>query len=110
MEIKKQIYLEALLIKPRQFGTNRMFNIKHLQSATQVINMGEISVLTDPWLTEGEYLGSWYHYPPFPSEKIEELEYDYIYVSRIHPDHLSEKTFKKLEKKPVLIHRYSSPF
>jgi len=85
--------------------------ITHLQSSTQIVHLGDIKVLTDPWLTDGEYYGSWYHYPPFESKNSEKLEYDYIYVSHIHPDHLSEKTFKALPfKKPVLIHNYDSKF
>ena len=85
--------------------------ITHLQSSSQIISLGEIKVLTDPWLTDGEYYGSWYHYPPFGEENIELLEYDFIYVSHIHPDHLSDETFKRLpHKKPVLIHNYDSKF
>lgn len=85
--------------------------VTHLQSSTQIIHLGEIKVLTDPWLTEGEYFGSWYHYPPFGESNLNKLEYDFIYVSHIHPDHLSEKTFKLLPyKKPVLIHNYDSKF
>ena len=79
--------------------------ITHLQSATQIIHFGNVKILTDPWLTEGEYYGSWYHYPPFPRNDLNNLEYDYIYVSHIHLDHLSESTFKALPKKvPVLIY------
>ena len=70
--------------------------ITHLQSSTQLIHLGDITVLTDPWLTDGEYYGSWYHYPPFDTENLKSLEYDFIYVSHIHPDHLSEKTFKTI--------------
>lgn len=85
--------------------------ITHLQSSSQIISLGNINVLTDPWLTEGEYYGSWYHYPPFEECNISKLSYDYIYVSHIHPDHLSEETFRKLPyKKPVLIHNYDSKF
>ena len=85
--------------------------VTHLQSATQIIDLDGIKVLTDPWLTDGEYYGSWYHYPPFTSEEISILNYDYIYVSHIHPDHLSEKTFKSLPfKKPVIIHNYDAKF
>lgn len=86
-------------------------NITHLQSSTQIISLGSTKILTDPWLTDGEYYGSWYHYPPFPEDKIPSLDYDYIYVSHIHPDHLSEETFKCLPlKKPVLIHSYEHKF
>lgn len=85
--------------------------VTHLQSSTQIIHMGNLNILTDPWLTDGEYYGSWYHYPPFGAENIATLQYDYIYVSHIHPDHLSEETFRKLPcKKPVLIQKYDSQF
>lgn len=85
--------------------------ITHLQSSTQLVHLGDLKVLTDPWLTDGEYYGSWYHYPPFGKGNIDNLEYDFIYVSHIHPDHLSEQTFKSLpHKKPVLIHNYDSKF
>jgi len=85
--------------------------LTHLQSSSQLIHLDDITVLTDPWLTDGEYYGSWYHYPPFGNANLESLEYDFIYVSHIHPDHLSEKTFKSLpHKKPVLIHNYESKF
>lgn len=88
-----------------------MITVQHLQSATQIIDMAGVKILTDPWLTDGEYYGSWYHYPPFGEDNISKLEYDYIYVSHIHPDHLSESTFKKLPaKRPVLIHNYDSKF
>jgi UDP-MurNAc hydroxylase len=85
--------------------------ITHLQSSTQIVDVNGVKLLTDPWLTDGEYYGSWYHYPPFPMKKIGDLDYDFIYVSHIHPDHLSEETFKCLPKKvPVLIHNYESKF
>ncbi len=65
--------------------------IQHLQSSTQIVTIGKTRILTDPWLSSGEYYGSWFAYPPFPEDKISQLQYDYIFVSHIHPDHLSEK-------------------
>ena len=86
-------------------------SVTHLQSATQIVTLGDVKILTDPWLTEGEYYGSWYHYPPFKADEIAKLDYDFIYVSHIHPDHLSPKTFEVLPRKvPVLIHNYASKF
>jgi UDP-MurNAc hydroxylase len=85
--------------------------ISHLQSSTQIIDLGGVRLLTDPWLTEGEYYGSWYHYPPFEPSAISDLQYDYIYVSHIHPDHLSEKTFRRLPARvPVIIQKFASSF
>lgn len=88
-----------------------MDSVQHLQSATQLVTLSNISILTDPWLTDGEYHGSWYHFPKFPEEMIGKLQYDYIYVSHIHPDHCSEETFSKLDaSKTVLIPKFKSKF
>jgi UDP-MurNAc hydroxylase len=65
----------------------------------------------DPWLVDGEYYGSWCHYPPLKIDKDYFESIDYIYISHIHPDHFSKKTFDVLNKDiPVLIHQYSSRF
>ena len=88
-----------------------MPSVHHLQSSTQIINLDGIRVLTDPWLTQGEYYGSWFHFPCFDENKITELDYDYIFVSHIHPDHLSEATFSQLnDDKPVLIFNFPQKF
>ena len=63
--------------------------VMHLQSSTQIIHLGDIKVLTDPWLIDGEYYGSWYHYPPFGVKNLEKLVYDvkqnYDYIA-LYPD------------------------
>ena len=87
------------------------YQIRHLNSATQIISCGGVSILTDPWLTQGEYYGSWYFYPPFDKSEIRNLKFNYIYCSHIHPDHLSKSTFKLLKNKvPVIISKFSSSF
>ena len=84
--------------------------VTHLKSATVMIETKGIRVLTDPWLTDGEYYGSWYHVPPY-ERPVEELEPDYIYCSHIHPDHFSRATYERLPRRvPVLIHDYASKF
>ena len=73
--------------------------------------MNGIKILTDPWPTDGEYFGSWSHHPKFPESEFSELKYDFVYVSHIHPDHLSQSTFSKLPiKAPVIIPQFRSPF
>jgi len=92
------------------WGYNAAMKITHLQSATELIEANGVRILTDPWLVDGEYYGSWFHVPSYEGP-VEELEADWIYVSHIHPDHFSRKTFARLSRKiPVLIHRYASPF
>ncbi|WP_422075721.1 MBL fold metallo-hydrolase [Tranquillimonas rosea] len=84
--------------------------LTHLQSSTELVEIGGTRILTDPWLVDGEYYGSWYHYPPLPMAP-EDLEYDYIYISHIHPDHMSRRTLERLDRsKPVLIHNFDEKF
>ena len=87
--------------------------LKFYRSATVGINMNGFKILMDPWLTDGEYFGSWSHYPYYDLEKnLDEINsYNIIYVSHIHPDHCSDKTMKMIDKNiPVYIHDYHTKF
>lgn len=60
--------------------------VKYIYSACLQITTSTITILTDPWFTEGAYDGAWYQFPTIdPFEFIQEP--DYIYISHIHPDH-----------------------
>jgi UDP-MurNAc hydroxylase len=85
--------------------------ITHLSSATEIIEVNGLRILTDPWLDDGTYYGSWFLYPPYQlgSKILEDI--DYIYISHIHPDHFCEETMAKLNKSiPVLIHNFKDKF
>ena len=87
--------------------------IKIYRSSTVEINLDGFKILTDPWLTDGEYYGSWSHYPPFSiSRNLKNLnDIKSIYISHIHPDHCSIETLMKLKKTiPVYIHKFHTPF
>lgn len=85
--------------------------IKYLASSTVILESGGKKILCDPWLTDGEYYGTWFHYPPLNVDWDEVNSCDAIYVSHIHPDHVSKETFKKIDKDiPVYILKFSSPY
>ncbi len=87
--------------------------IKLFRSATVGIILENYKILMDPWLTDGEYYGSWSHFPKFDLEKnLDEINsYNAIYISHIHPDHCSDETLKKIKKDiPVYIHSFHSKF
>jgi UDP-MurNAc hydroxylase len=85
--------------------------ITYVKSATVGVEAHGVRILTDPWMTDGEYYGAWYHYPPLAFDESFLEKVDYIYVSHIHPDHFSKSTFQRLDKQiPVLIHSYQSKF
>jgi len=87
---------------------------QYLRSATVIVEAAGKRILMDPWLLDGEYYGAWAQWPPFDWDgaDVKALDgIDYIYVSHIHPDHMSRETMKRLRKDvPVLIHGYAAPF
>jgi UDP-MurNAc hydroxylase len=87
--------------------------LKLYRSSTVGIHSNNVKILIDPWLVDGEYYGSWSHFPFFDFDKyIDEINsYDLIYISHIHPDHCSKKTLSKINKKiPIYIHKYHEQF
>tara|TARA_B110000438_G_scaffold280775_1_gene306340 strand:+ start:5947 stop:7290 length:1344 start_codon:yes stop_codon:yes gene_type:complete len=85
--------------------------LEFLSSACVKISHNDTSILCDPWLIDGEYLGSWAHYPPFDFNSKDFDDIDFIYLSHQHPDHFSPKTLSKLSKKiPIYIHNYHYKF
>jgi UDP-MurNAc hydroxylase len=61
--------------------------VRYIYSACVVIGTKDVTLLCDPWFTEGIYDGSWFHFPKVdnPLESIGNV--DAIYISHIHPDH-----------------------
>ena len=78
--------------------------IQYLQSASVVIESEGVRILCDPWLYDGIYYGSWYHYPPLRFTPADVSDIDYIYVSHIHPDHYDAASLAEFPKNiPVII-------
>lgn len=83
----------------------------HIASATTLVSYKNTKVLTDPWIVGDEYYGSWTHYPPIEIDYTQFDDVDYIYISHIHPDHMSRATLEKINPDiPVLIHKYDAKF
>lgn len=81
--------------------------IEYFYSACVKIITSDLTILCDPWFTEGVYDGSWYHFPKVenPIETIGDV--DCIYISHIHPDHYDpqflREYFVKYGKKKIII-------
>ena len=81
--------------------------VRYIYSACVITKTPDLSILHDPWFTEGIYDGSWFHFPKVqdPMESIGDV--DCIYVSHIHPDHYDsaflKSYFEKFGVKEVLI-------
>ena len=86
--------------------------LTHLSSAAVIIEHENTKILCDPWLIGDEYYGSWTVHPPLGHIDFSMFDdVDYIYISHIHPDHLSKETLKNIKQDiPVVIHSYDEPF
>lgn len=82
-------------------GGKRM-DVEFIASSTMMINHGAVSVLTDPWLIDGAYYGSWAHYPSLKT-RTEDLYPSHIYISHIHQDHCDVFTLSKLPERPPVV-------
>jgi UDP-MurNAc hydroxylase len=85
--------------------------IVNVASSSVIVETKNLKILMDPWLVDGEYYGSWYHYPKIEIDKIDLESITHIYLSHIHPDHFSIKSFELLNRDiPVFIHNYDAKF
>ena len=85
--------------------------ITHVASACNVIEHSGKKIITDPWIFEDEYYGSWTHYPPLNIDPQSFEDIDAVYLSHIHPDHFSPSNMSYFKKDvPVLIHSYDAKF
>ena len=59
-----------------------------LTSASVIVEDKGVKVLCDPWLVDGEYYGSWCHFPEL-NFKPEDFNYvDFIYLNYLTPGDL----------------------
>ena len=59
------------------------------------------TILCDPWMTDGAFLGSWYHFPPLEGFEYQELlarRWDAVYISHFHADHFDRKFVAELAR------------
>jgi UDP-MurNAc hydroxylase len=67
-------------------------------------------VLCDPWIANGVFEGSWYHYPPLTTTPDDVLHVDALYVSHLHPDHFDERFFHFRKDIPILVLEHGHNF
>jgi len=79
-------------------------NLTFIANACCIYESNGFKILCDPWLIDGAFYGSWYHYPPLKTKPQDVADYDLLYISHLHPDHFDPKTLKDFDKnKPVII-------
>jgi UDP-MurNAc hydroxylase len=88
--------------------------ITYYGQACTLIEAGGKKILTDPWLTEGAFFGSWFHTHLLAdagvSPETVAKDVDYLFISHEHQDHFDVKTLKHLPPDtPILICRFVTP-
>ena len=82
-----------------QVSKIKSISVRYIYSACVVTTTPDVSILHDPWFTEGIYDGSWFHYPKVSDPLSSIGNVDLIYVSHIHPDHYDSAFLKTYFKK-----------
>jgi UDP-MurNAc hydroxylase len=71
------------------------------------IEVGDVTMLVDPWLSGSCYWRSWWHFPASAPVRPEYLTPDYVYLSHPHFDHFHFPSVRRLHRKAqVLIPRF----
>lgn len=71
-------------------------------------------ILTDPWLTEGAYFGTWFHTHILEEAGIKPETFpkdiDYLFLSHEHQDHVDARTLRHFSPEiPILICKFVTP-
>jgi UDP-MurNAc hydroxylase len=89
--------------------------VQWFRSATiAIITRAGTKVLCDPWISDGAFIGSWFHFPKLEGFEFEELvgtKWDAIYISHLHADHFDRKLVAAIARKQpdckVLLPKFS---
>jgi UDP-MurNAc hydroxylase len=85
--------------------------VTYLGQACTLIEAAGRTILTDPWLTEGAYCGTWFHTHVLEEAGVSPAalpkKIDYVFLSHEHEDHFDPETLRHLDRNvPVLICRF----
>jgi UDP-MurNAc hydroxylase len=88
--------------------------VTYYGQACILIEVAGKKILTDPWLTEGAYFGTWFHTHLLADAGVTPemfpKDIDYIFLSHEHQDHLDPSTLRHFSPDtPVLICKFATP-
>jgi len=76
--------------------------IEWFRSATVAIQTNSgTTILCDPWITDGAFIGSWFHFPRLEGFEFQELvarKWNFLYISHLHADHFDRKLVSAIAK------------
>ena len=78
--------------------------IEFINHACYIVDTGKVRILCDPWLHGEAFDRGWKHLMPTPVH-INDLDYDYIWISHEHPDHFSIQDIKEIEGTKIFFYQ-----
>jgi len=87
--------------------------VTYYGQACTLTHAGGLKILTDPWLTEGAYSGTWFHTHVLADAGVTPQSFpkdiDYLFLSHEHQDHLDIATLRHFPPDlPILICKFAS--
>jgi UDP-MurNAc hydroxylase len=85
--------------------------VTYFGQACTLIEVAGKKILTDPWLTEGAYFGTWFHTHLLAEAGVTPEAFpkdiDYLFLSHEHQDHVDPATLRHFSRQmPVLICKF----
>ena len=82
----------------------KISSVKFLNHSSVIIDSGSTRILCDPWFKGAAFGNSW-RLLVENSHSLNDLEYDYIFLSHEHPDHFSIPTLKELNGPKIFLYQ-----
>jgi UDP-MurNAc hydroxylase len=87
--------------------------VTYFGQACTLIEVAGKKILTDPWLTEGAYFGTWFHTHLIADAGVTPETFpkdvDYLFLSHEHQDHVDPATLRHFSPQiPVLICKFAT--
>ena len=93
----------AKSLRTHRWKPDRDMRIINLGGATAILEHRGKRMLFDPWLDDGIFHGSWFHWPPVNAQIGDLGRFDYVYISHIHEDHCSAGTVCHINRDAEII-------
>ena len=85
--------------------------VKFISNACCIVESNNgTRVVSDPWLHDGVFEGSWCHFHRLETDFSDIQNVDAVYLSHIHPDHYDERYFEFPKDIPIIVLDYGFNF
>ena len=78
--------------------------VKFISNACCIVESNSgIKIVSDPWLDDGVFDGSWCHFHKLKTSWNDLQSVDAVYVSHVHPDHFDDRFFRFPKDTPMIV-------